>query len=150
MPSCPPSARTAGVGSDPTIANCKWGNWFRNAGQIVFANQNGASRALYKGVYGGKDFQPRLGFAWTPAMLGGHTVLRGAFTISSYLEGTGTNLRLPINPPFNPAELDVPYHSVPLPATTASDGIVGTTSTGGSASYQAWGKFYQDLGARAS
>jgi len=98
--------------------------------QIVFANQNGASRALYNGVYGGKDFQPRLGFAWTPAMLGEHTVVRGAFTISSYLEGTGTNLRLPINPPFNPAELDVPYHGVPLPATTTSDGIVGSTSTG--------------------
>ena len=105
-------------------------NYDLKSQQIVFANQNGASRALYKGVYGGKDFQPRLGFAWTPAMLGGHTVLRGAFTISSYLEGTGTNLRLPINPPFNPAELDVPYHGVPLPATTASDGIVGTTSTG--------------------
>jgi len=95
----------------------------------VFAGQNGASRALYKGVYGGKDFQPRIGFAWTPEALGGHTVVRGAFTISSYLEGTGTNLRLPINPPFNPAELDVPYNGVPLPATTASDGIVGSTST---------------------
>jgi carboxypeptidase family protein len=96
--------------------------------QIVFAGQNGASRALYKGAYGGKDFQPRLGFAWTPAMLGGHTVLRGAFTISSYLEGTGTNLRLPINPPFNPAELDVPYNGVALPATTTSDGIVGSAT----------------------
>src|SRR6266403_1479377 len=98
--------------------------------QIVFANQNGASRALYKGFYGGKDFQPRLGFAWTPAMLGGHTVVRGAFTISSYLEGTGTNLRLPINPPFNPAELDVSYAGAALPTTTSSDGIVGATSTG--------------------
>jgi hypothetical protein len=97
--------------------------------QIEFAGQNGASRALYNGVYGGKAFQPRIGFAWTPEALGGHTVVRGAFTISSYLEGTGTNLRLPINPPFNPAELDVPYNGVPLPATTASDGIVGTTST---------------------
>jgi len=98
--------------------------------QIVFAGQNGASRALYNGVYGGKAFQPRIGFAWTPAMLGGHTVVRGAFTISSYLEGTGTNLRLPINPPFNPAELDVPYNGVSLPATNASQGIVGATSTG--------------------
>jgi len=97
--------------------------------QIEHAGQNGASRGLYKGVYGGKDFQPRIGFAWTPEGLGGHTVVRGAFTISSYLEGTGTNLRLPINPPFNPAELDVPYNGVPLPATTASDGIVGSTST---------------------
>src|SRR6266404_5662695 len=104
-------------------------NYDLSTQQIVFAGQNGASRALYKGVYGGKAFQPRIGFAWTPAMLGGHTVVRGAFTISSYLEGTGTNLRLPINPPFNPAELDVPYNGVPLPATTASDGIVGSTST---------------------
>lgn len=99
--------------------------------QVEYANYLGASRALYKGVYGGKDFQPRIGFAWTPAMMGGKTVVRGAFTISSYLEGTGTNLRLPINPPFNPAELDVPYTAVPLPATTASDGIVGGTTAGG-------------------
>ena len=28
-------------------------------------------------------------------------VLRGAYTISSFMEGTGTNLRLPLNPPFN-------------------------------------------------
>lgn len=98
--------------------------------QIIYAGQNGASRALYRGFYGGRDFQPRLGFAWTPAALGGHTVLRGAFTISSYLEGTGTNLRLPINPPFNPAELDISYTVVPLPNTSTSDGIVGSTSTG--------------------
>jgi Carboxypeptidase regulatory-like domain len=94
--------------------------------QIVYAGQNGSSGALYKGFYGGKDFQPRLGFAWTPSRFGGRTVLRGAFTISSYLEGTGTNLRLPINPPFNPAEIDVPYKgaSFSLPSTTASAGIV--------------------------
>ena len=94
--------------------------------QIVYAGQNGASQALYKGFYGAKDFQPRIGFAWTPSQLGGHTVLRGAFTISSYLEGTGTNLRLPINPPFNPAEIDVPYKGAAfsLPNTTASNGIV--------------------------
>ena len=34
------------------------------------------------------------------------TVIRGAFTISSYLEGTGTNLRLTLNPPFTPAEIN--------------------------------------------
>ena len=62
------------------------------------------SRGLYNGTYGVRDFQPRIGFAWTPAMLGGKTVFRGAYSISSYLEGTGTNLRLPINPPFTPAE----------------------------------------------
>jgi hypothetical protein len=94
--------------------------------QIVTAGQNGAGHALYNSFYGGRDFQPRLGFAWTPAMLGGHTVVRGAFTISSYLEGTGTNLRLPINPPFSPAEIDVPYKGAafPLPNTNSTQGIV--------------------------
>jgi hypothetical protein len=62
------------------------------------------SAGLYNGTYGGKDFQPRIGLAWTPAALGGKSVIRSAFGISSYLEGTGTNLRLPINPPFTPAE----------------------------------------------
>jgi hypothetical protein len=97
-------------------------------GNIDLAGQGGASRALYKGFYGGRDFQPRIGFAWTPEMLGGHTVVRGAFTISSYLEGTGTNLRLTLNPPFTPAELDVVYNSVPLPSTDTTDGIAGSAA----------------------
>jgi outer membrane receptor protein involved in Fe transport len=97
-------------------------------GNIDLAGQNGASRALYNGVYGGKAFQPRIGFAWTPSVLGEHTVLRGAFTISSYLEGTGTNLRLPLNPPFTPAEINQVYNSVPLPGQDTTTGIVGTAS----------------------
>ncbi|MGB7848860.1 MAG: carboxypeptidase regulatory-like domain-containing protein, partial [Candidatus Acidiferrum sp.] len=94
------------------------------SGAAEFANKNGNSRALYNGVYGGKAFQPRLGFAWTPERLGGHTVVRGAFTISSYLEGTGTNLRLPMNPPFTPVELDTKYFNAALPGSLASDGII--------------------------
>src|SRR2546430_8682201 len=43
-------------------------------------------RSLYNGQYGIVDFQPRLGFAWMPGVLGRKTVVRGAFTISSYLE----------------------------------------------------------------
>ncbi|HVI77699.1 MAG TPA: hypothetical protein VM715_05955, partial [Candidatus Acidoferrum sp.] len=88
------------------------------------------SRGLYNGTYGLKDFQPRIGFAWTPAMLGGKTVLRGAYSISSYLEGTGTNLRLPINPPFTAAETLAEYNNVPLPPTTTEDGLapVGAAS----------------------
>jgi len=106
-------------------------NYNMQTGQVQFANQNGASRSLYNGVYGGKDFQPRLGFAWTPGgRFGGHTVVRGAFTISSYLEGTGTNLRLPQNAPFSAAEFQTQYLLQSLPGTTASDGIIAPPSTG--------------------
>lgn len=90
-------------------------------GQLEYAGPG--HRALYNGVYGAKDFQPRIGFAWTPERLGGHTVVRGAFTISSYMEGTGTNLRLPLNPPFTPAEFDKKYYNLSVPTTNASQGI---------------------------
>jgi Carboxypeptidase regulatory-like domain len=83
-----------------------------------------SNRGLYNGTYGGKAFQPRIGFAWAPAALGGKTVVRSAFTISSYMEGTGTNLRLPINPPFTPAETFVTYNGQSLPTTTTGQGLV--------------------------
>jgi len=97
-------------------------------GNIDLAGKNGASRALYNGFYGGRDFQPRIGFAWSPAALGGKTVVRGAFTISSYLEGTGTNLRLTLNPPFTPAEVNAIYNNAALPGSTSTDGIPANAS----------------------
>ena len=110
-------------------------NYNMQTGNIDFAGKNGASRALYNGVYGGKDFEPRLGFAWTPGWSGGRTVFRGAFTISSYLEGTGTNLRLPLNPPFDGGspgspEFQTQYLLQPLPGTTAQQGIIAPPNTG--------------------
>src|SRR3984957_12877926 len=80
-------------------------------GQIEYAGLDGNSRSLYNSVYGLPDFQPRVGFAWSPAYWSGKTVLRGAYTISSYLEGTGTNLRLTRNPPFTPTEVTAVYNS---------------------------------------
>ncbi len=65
-------------------------------GQLLLAGQNGNSRALYDAFYGG--WEPRVGFAWTPTS---DWVVRGAFGIVQYMEGTGKNLRLPANPPFN-------------------------------------------------
>ena len=107
--------------------NNQQANYNIETGNIDLAGQNGASRALYNGFYGGRDFQPRIGFAWTPSKLR-RTVVRGAFTISSYLEGTGTNLRLTLNPPFTPAEINAVYNDVSLPLTDTSDGIVGAGS----------------------
>jgi hypothetical protein len=64
--------------------------------QIEYAGVNGNSRALYDANY--TQFQPRLGFAYQPTP---RTVIRGGYGISSYLEGTGANLRLTQNPPFH-------------------------------------------------
>jgi hypothetical protein len=67
-------------------------------GQEEFAGQNGNSRGLYKAAKNG--WQPRLGWAWTPDLTHGRLVVRAAYGILNYLESTGTNRKLPLNPPF--------------------------------------------------
>jgi hypothetical protein len=73
-----------------------------------------------------KDFQPRIGFAYTPVSLNKKLVLRGAYTISSYLEGTGTNLRTTMNPPFQ-TEFAALYNtpSNTMPGSTLDQGLSG-------------------------
>ena len=63
--------------------------------QIVASDGSIEDRALYKAYY--KGFEPRLGVAWT---LNDRWVVRGGYGISQFMEGTGANLRLPLNPPF--------------------------------------------------
>src|SRR5258707_14067046 len=43
---------------------------------------------------------PRLGVAWTPGAFSNKLVVRAGYGITSFMEGTGANLRLPLNPPF--------------------------------------------------
>jgi hypothetical protein len=92
------------------------------AGQSPCAYSN--CNALYDSYK--KDFQPRVGFAYNPDILKKKLVLRGAFTISSYLEGTGTNLREPLNPPFEQefaAVYNVAGTANELPGSTLDQGL---------------------------
>jgi len=110
-----------------------WGevhNRQANFGEITgteyFSGQSGCPwsncNALYNTYNGGFDFQPRIGFAWTPKGFNKKVVIRGAYTTSDYLEGTGTNLRLTLNPPFN-LEHNAIYDSLTFPASTTDQGF---------------------------
>jgi hypothetical protein len=90
-------------------------------GQPNIYNNNRALYNQYNGVY---NFQPRVGIAYRAT---DKTVVRAAYSMSSFMEGTGTNLRLTINPPFS-TETDVQYNSLPYPASTLDQGFVPLTS----------------------
>lgn len=55
-------------------------------------------RATYNGY--GKQFMPRIGFAWTPDGFNRKLVIRAGAAYQSFMEGTGANLRTTLNPPF--------------------------------------------------
>jgi hypothetical protein len=67
----------------------------RTGAQIFPDDSSREGRALYQAYK--KGFEPRLGFAYRP---GDRWVIRAAYGITQYMEGTGANLRLPLNPPF--------------------------------------------------
>ncbi len=106
--------------------NNRQDNMNLQTGEVEYAGVDGNSRSLYNSVYGQNAFQPRIGFAWSPEYFKSRVVVRGAYTISSYLEGTGTNLRLPRNPPFTPAEVTAVYNS---PTYTTQQGPGGASPT---------------------
>ena len=110
-------------------------------GQIQFAGQPciySNCRALYNSYNGALNFQPRIGLAWTPSFLDRKTVLRGAYGVSSYLEGTGNNLRLPMNPPFTSPEFETDYFTSNLPATTTGQGLLPPTNPFQNAIIRLW------------
>jgi outer membrane receptor protein involved in Fe transport len=102
-------------------------------GRQIFAEDGSIeSRALYQPYYNG--WEPRLGAAYR---LGDRWVVRGAYGISQFMEGTGANLRLPLNPPFF-FESAVTYDST-TGAGNASSGfaglVPGTTPSGNVRAY---------------
>jgi hypothetical protein len=108
-------------------------NFDLQTGRQIFAEDGSIeSRALYAPYY--KGFEPRVGGAWRP---GDRWVLRGAYGISQFMEGTGANLRLPLNPPFF-FESSVNYDAT-TGAGSASSGfaelVPGTTPSGNVRAY---------------
>ena len=55
----------------------------------------GTNYNTYKGI---DNFQPRIGFAWQPGCIP-RMVVRGAYDISTYMEGNGVNNMAVVNPP---------------------------------------------------
>jgi hypothetical protein len=105
-------------------------NFVEYTGQVELAGQNGASQALYNQYNGLANFQPRIGLAWTP--FGNNTVIRASYGLSNFLEGTGTNLRLTRNPPWQTGHL-VTYStgaSLYFPTTTLDQGFSAFPSSG--------------------
>jgi hypothetical protein len=100
--------------------------------QIVAADGDIEARALYQPYY--KGFEPRLGAAWSAT---DRLVVRGAYGISQFMEGTGANLRLPLNPPFF-FESAVAYDRTTGPGTIGTgfaELVPGTTPTGNVRAY---------------
>jgi Carboxypeptidase regulatory-like domain len=122
--------------------NNRQSNLDLTTGALELAGVNGNSRALYNSVYGLPAIQPRIGFAWSPAAMHGKTVIRGAYTISSYLEGTGTNLRLARNPPFTPPEVGAQYAG-PTVQTQAGPGGAAPGDPFAGAIFYVWDKTVQ-------
>jgi hypothetical protein len=77
----------------------------------------------YNTYTGWDNFQPRIGFAYQPDWAP-KTVIRGAYDISSYMEGNGVNNMAVVNPPY--VELHNEVNNTPAtmmyPTTTLDQG----------------------------
>jgi len=80
----------------------------------------GTNYNTYKGI---DNIQPRIGFAWQPDW-DPRTVIRGAYDISSYMEGNGVNNMAVVNPPNVELHNEVNNSGASLeyPVTTLDEG----------------------------
>ncbi len=107
-------------------------NFTEFAGQAVLSGQTNLfndNNALYNQYNGITNFQPRVGLAY---QISNNTVVRASYSLSNFLEGTGTNLRLTRNPPWQTGHL-VTYSSgadLVLPPTTLDQGFSAFPSSG--------------------
>ena len=79
----------------------------------------------YKTYTGITNFQPRVGFAWQPSWIP-KMVVRGAYDISTYMEGNGVNNMAVVNPPNVELHSETNLTSAGLnyPATTLDEGYL--------------------------
>jgi hypothetical protein len=99
----------------------------RTGTQILAKDGSIEDRALYEPYYNG--WEPRIGAAYR---FGEKWVFRAGYGISQFMEGTGSNLRLPMNPPFF-FESNLTYDATTGPGSAATGfvGLVpGTTPSG--------------------
>jgi len=107
-------------------------------GALIYPGSGEYGRALYKPYK--KQFNPNLGLAWT---VNPKTVMRAAYRLSNFLEGTGANLRLTLNPPFF-TESNVTYDStLPGRITTGFTDVVARGDLTGPRSSPTAAPFYQ-------
>ncbi len=123
--------------------NNKQANLDLTTGKVYIAGTAGAgaafgnSRALYSPTY--NNVMPRVGFAYQPTS---RFVLRGGYGITTYLEGTGSNLRLTFNPPFQSsfeAQGLAPSTTGPGVSFRLQDGFTSASNPNyGTGTFRAW------------
>jgi len=98
-------------------------------GAVELAGVNGVSSAMYNQYNGIANFLPRVGLAWNPFS---NTVVRTAFSRSSFQEGTGEYNRLATNAPWN-VDLSGQWNGtngIPANQVTLDQGFAGLGTSG--------------------
>jgi len=114
--------------------------------------QESGNNGLYNNYLGKGDWEPRIGFAWSPRIWSGRTVIRGAIGTTSYLEGGGANQNLTTNWPLtkisstitsvNPPPLSNPFPQT-APACATVDQACFTGPTRALGTIKAWQSNYR-------